>query len=143
MKQTLALALVVACVVYGSAYFGTRADAQNPNSRRVQPLSAELAYSSITATGQTNANTLYTLTEDCGIVSFENTTGQDVYALIGPSGATGSAQTKKRVPTQTARTFDLVTNFTRWASGSVVKVYAPVAPTGPANSTFEIFCNPQ
>lgn len=140
--KLIALALTLAIVV-GVAWINQRIDAQNPNSRRVQPLSAELAYGAITATGQTNANTLYTLTEDCSIVSFENTTGQNVYALIGPSGATGSAQTKKLIPTQSARTFDLLTNYTRWASGSVIKVYAPVAPTGPANSVFEVFCNPQ
>lgn len=142
MKTPHVVALLFA-IVAAVVFVNQRSDAQNPQSRRVQPLSAELAYGSITATGQTGANTLYTLTEDCSIVSFENTTNQDVIALIGPTGATGSAQTKKRVPTQSARTFDLVANYTRWAAGSVVKVYAPTAPTGPANSTFEIFCNPQ
>lgn len=121
-------------------FYAGKVDAQNPLSRRVTPISTELAYTAITATGPSAATTLYTLTEDCGILSFENTTNQEIDVLMGPSGG---AQVKKRVPAQSFRVYDLVTNYTRWSSGTVLKVFAPTAPTGPSNAVFEVLCNPQ
>ncbi len=135
MKEKLLAAAIVVFVVACFAFINNRLDAQNPLSRRVTPISTELAYTAIAVTGATGASgavTLYTLTEDCGILSFENTTGVEVDVLIG--------STKKRVPATSFRVYDLVTNYTRWASGTILKVFAPVAPTG---GVFEVLCNPQ
>ncbi len=139
MKTPHVVALLFALGV-AVVLINQRADSQNPNSRRSTPISTELAYTAITATGATAANTLYTFTQDCALVSFENTTGVEVSALIGASGATGSAQTKKRLPAQSFRVFDLVTNYVRWGGDLQVKVFAPTLPTG---GVVELLCNPQ
>lgn len=131
-RDYLAIVFVLVAAV---VFINQRSDAQNPNSRRVTPISTELSAVAMGVTGATGisgAVTLYTLTEDCGILSFENTTGVEVDLLIG--------STKKRVPAQSFRVYDLVANYTRWASGTVLKVFAPTAPTG---GTFEVLCNPQ
>ncbi len=135
MKEKIFAAITALVIVGAVVLINTRLDAQNPNSRRVTPISAELAYGAMGVTGATGASgavTLYTLTEDCGILSFENTTNVEIDLLIG--------STKKRIPATSFRVYDLVTNYTRWASGTVLKVFAPTAPS---SGYFEVLCNPQ
>lgn len=132
----LSTSFAVFVAVLGLAIVST-SDAQSPYNSRRTFFGAELLAAAITATGPTGASgasgiLLTTLASDCSIASFENTTAIEIDALIGAQ--------KKRVPAGQFRQFPLGAANSRWAAGTVIKVYGNgVAPTGGA---FEFTCQP-
>jgi hypothetical protein len=131
--KTFSAIFIIAAIAIAVSYVSS-IDAQSPYSHRTSPVSAELLFGALGVTGATGpsgAVTLTTLAVDCTIAAFENTTNVEVDVLIG--------STKKRVPTLTSRAYDLGAASTRWASGTVIKAYAPTAP---GSGAFEFFCQP-
>ncbi len=116
----------------------SRVEAQSANNTARNPLSYELLYSSITATGSVGATGLATTTTPCAVVSFTNTTNVEIDTLIGPSGA---VTTKHRVPAGAFHEYNLGAAETRWPTATIVKVYSG-GTTGPTGGAFEFLCQP-
>ncbi len=115
----------------------SKVEAQTAYNTARNPLSYELAFGSIAATGPTGATGLVTTTTPCAIVSFMNTTNVEIDALIGPSGA---VTTKHRVPTGAFHQYNLGAAETRWPTATVVKIYGN--GTAPGSGAFEMLCQP-
>lgn len=98
-------------------------------TKRTIPESSELAFGAITGTSAGTANAVLTLVNDAVNIGFENTT--DVQLVVTLDGVQ-----KKRVPAGSFRVFDLGTNGSRLAAGTVVGVFR--AAGAPTSGTFEV-----
>lgn len=101
--------------------------------RRVAIQSSELAFGAITGTTPGTANAVLTLASDSGILSFENTTDQQLVVTL-------DGNQFKRVPAGAFRVYDLRAGTSRQPKGMVVGVFRGAG--APTSGAFEVVSVP-